>query len=132
LAPRAGSLARLGHLNPETAANRPEVVAEDFEFAQHSRRLVCDPAIMATAMRDAWTDERLDDLNHRVDEGFRRLDADIRALRGEMSQLRGEMNERFDRVDRRFESLQRTLILSFGGIVAALIGLIASIVATGA
>jgi hypothetical protein len=63
------------------------------------------------AMREAWTDARLDDLNHRVEDGFNRVDADIRALRA-------EMNSRFD-------SLQRTLI-QFGGVmIAALIGLIA-------
>jgi hypothetical protein len=36
------------------------------------------------SMREAWTDERLDDLSQRVDEGFRRIDADIRELRTEM------------------------------------------------
>jgi len=35
------------------------------------------------SMRESWTDERLDDLSHRVDEGFRRVDADIRELRSE-------------------------------------------------
>lgn len=36
------------------------------------------------AMREKWTDERLDDLNYRVAEGFDRVDADLRALRVEM------------------------------------------------
>jgi hypothetical protein len=36
------------------------------------------------AMREKWTDERLDDLNERVSEGFRRIDADLRELRAEM------------------------------------------------
>jgi hypothetical protein len=62
------------------------------------------------AMRVNWTDERLDDLSHRMDAGFDRVDADLR-------ELRGEMNSRFD-------ALQRTLILAAGGIIAALIGLI--------
>lgn len=35
-------------------------------------------------MREAWTDERLDDLNRRVESGFNRIDADIRELRAEM------------------------------------------------
>lgn len=93
-------------------------------------------------MRDAWTDERLDDLNGKVDEGFNRVNADLRASRTatktEILELRSEMNERFDRVDRRFEgidhrfdSMQRTLVISFGGITAGLLGVIASIVATG-
>jgi hypothetical protein len=74
-------------------------------------------------MREAWTDERLDDLSHRVDEGFREF-------REEMRALRSEMNTRFDRVEARLESMQRTMILSSvgmtGAIVATLIGLIAT------
>jgi hypothetical protein len=64
------------------------------------------------AMRESWTDERMDDLSHRMDKGFDRVDADVR-------ELRTEMNARFD-------SLQRTLIQVGGGIAAALIGLIAT------
>jgi hypothetical protein len=36
------------------------------------------------AMREKWTDERLDDLNGRVSDGFRRVDADLRELRADM------------------------------------------------
>jgi hypothetical protein len=71
------------------------------------------------AMREAWTDGRLDDLNHKVDEGFRRVDADLRGLRSEVRSLGAEVNGRFD-------ALQRVLILSHAGIVAALIGVIAT------
>ena len=35
-------------------------------------------------VRDAWTDERLDDLNHRIDEGFKETQAEFRTLRLEM------------------------------------------------
>lgn len=82
------------------------------------------------AMREAWTDERLDDLNRKVDYGFDRIDADLRVQRtetkSELTALRGEMNERFKGLDSRIDGLQRTLILSNGAIVAALIGLIAT------
>jgi hypothetical protein len=64
------------------------------------------------AMRQGWTDERLDDLNRRVDTGFSRIDADIR-------ELRTDMNARFD-------SLQRTMLQTSGLVVAALIGVIAT------
>ena len=92
-------------------------------------------------MRESWTDERLDDLNHKVDAGFDRLDADIRGLRvearTEFVALRGEMKAGFDRVDERFErmehrlderfeSLHRLLIQFTGALLAALIGLIAT------
>ena len=33
------------------------------------------------AMREAWTDERLDDLTKRVDEGFRESREDLRQFR---------------------------------------------------
>lgn len=58
------------------------------------------------AVRESWTDERMDDLSHRVDEGFRQVDqrfdhveGDIRALRIEMrtefAAARGEMTDEF-------------------------------------
>jgi hypothetical protein len=40
-----------------------------------------------TSVREAWTDERLDDLNHRVDEGFKEMREEFRAVRGEMSAM---------------------------------------------
>ncbi len=36
-----------------------------------------------------WTDERLDDLAHKVDAGFERVDRDIRELRTAVHQLWG-------------------------------------------
>jgi hypothetical protein len=70
-------------------------------------------------MRDKWSDERLDDLNGRVgelgrrmDQGFARVDADLRGIRGEMTA--------------RFDALQRTMLQLGGGMIAALIGLIAT------
>ncbi|HEY8083436.1 MAG TPA: hypothetical protein VIE64_07790 [Solirubrobacterales bacterium] len=55
------------------------------------------------SVRQKWTDERLDDLNHRVDEGFRESREETRALRT-------EMNTRFDAVDARFDAMQRTMV----------------------
>lgn len=48
--------------------------------------------IMHVMAREAWTDERLDDLKEHMDEGFREVRADLHGLRGEMNGLRGEMN----------------------------------------
>ncbi|HEX7059058.1 MAG TPA: hypothetical protein VF176_04335 [Solirubrobacterales bacterium] len=65
--------------------------------------------------RSSWTDERLDDLNHKVDDLGRRMD------------------NGFDRVDddlrlvhTRIDALQRTMIQVGGGLIAAMIGLIAT------
>jgi hypothetical protein len=59
-------------------------------------------------MREAWTDERLDDMSERMDRGFDRVDAELRALNG------------------RFDALQRTMLQIGGGVIAALVGLIAT------
>ena len=66
------------------------------------------------AMREAWTDGRLDDLNRKVGEGFGRVETDIR-------ELRGEMNARFEQVDARFDSMQRMIIQGGGGIIASIL-----------
>ena len=130
------------------------------------------------AMRQQWTDVRLDDLNGKVDRGFDRNDSEIRALRietkseftavreemrsefaavreemrsefaavrtemrTEFAAVRSEMkagfervderfdriDERFERIDERFESLHRLLVQFCAVILAALIGLIASL-----
>jgi hypothetical protein len=60
------------------------------------------------AMRKAWTGERLDDLSERVGRGFDRVDADLQALNG------------------RFDALQRTMLQIGGGVIVALVGLIAT------
>jgi hypothetical protein len=60
------------------------------------------------AMSKDWTDARLDDLSHRLDDGFNRVDADLRALNA------------------RFDALQRTMLQVGGGIIIALVGLIAT------
>jgi hypothetical protein len=77
-------------------------------------------------MRESWTDERLDDLNHRVDRGFDRVDADIRALRT-------ETKAGFERVEERFEALHRLLLQFCWLMIATLLGLVvplAGLVAT--
>jgi hypothetical protein len=103
--------------------------SKDFATAHHACARNVQAAIMET-MREAWTDERLDDFRaetaRRFDEvdrhmeaGFRRIDEDIRGLRSEMNQ--------------KFEGLQRGLIYgvialsgSFIAGFAAMIGLIAT------
>jgi uncharacterized coiled-coil DUF342 family protein len=87
-----------------------------------------------TMVREAWTDERLDDLSANMKTEFAELRADTRSMRGEigavrseigevreeLGELRGEMNAKFD-------ALNRTLQIGFGLVgtfLAGLIGLI--------
>jgi hypothetical protein len=72
------------------------------------------------AMREKWTDERLDDMNARMAEGFHRVDTDLRELRADMNN--------------RFESLQRLIIQvgggMFGTMVIGFVGLIVTMIFT--
>jgi 3-dehydroquinate synthetase len=67
--------------------------------------------------RAACTDERLDDLAEAMRSGFARVDQDIRDLRAEMRE--------------EFRSLRTALYGIGGGIIVALIGVIAAILAQG-
>jgi hypothetical protein len=54
------------------------------------------------AMRESWTDDRLDYLNHRVDGGFKHVDE-------RFGHFEKRVDERFDDVDRRFKEADRRL-----------------------
>jgi hypothetical protein len=96
------------------------------------------------AMRQSWSDDRLDHLNDRVDTGFASVD-----LRFEQVDRRfDEMGLRFDRVElearefrsevvlhlgqlnHRFYALNRTLIVALGGLLCALIAASGGIIAS--
>jgi hypothetical protein len=80
---------------------------------------------MAVMAREAWTDERLDDLKVRVETGFDEVKGEVREVRGEVRELRTEMKVGF-------ESMHRTMFIGFvtlfasiaasviGGVIAAL------------
>lgn len=58
------------------------------------------------AVREAWTDDRIDDLAHRMDAGFDRVDRDIR-------EVRAEMRAGFDAVNARFDSMNDSINARF-------------------
>jgi len=68
------------------------------------------------AVREKWTDERLDDMNGRMGEGFDRLDKDIREVRSEVGRVRGEVNELRTEMNSRFEATHRLIIQVGGGL----------------
>ncbi len=71
------------------------------------------------SMRESWTDERLDDLNHKVDAGFDRIDRRFERI----DQRFDRIDERFERMNDRFDALHRLLVQSAGVLLAALVGL---------
>jgi hypothetical protein len=62
-----------------------------------------------------WNDGRLDELSKRVDDGF-----------GQMREEFAGVNKRIDHLGTRFDSMQRVLMQIGGGILVALIGLVAT------
>jgi hypothetical protein len=77
---------------------------------------------MAVMAREAWTDERLDDLKENVDKRFDRVDEGLGEVKGEIRHLRAEMNSRFEAVDARFDSMQRTIIVCFASMTTSIVG----------
>ena len=59
------------------------------------------------SVREAWTDERLDDLNRRVDGGFREMREEFRAVRGEMSAM--------------YRTTIATMVTGFSGLAALVV-----------
>ncbi|HEY5976637.1 MAG TPA: hypothetical protein VIT85_02165 [Solirubrobacterales bacterium] len=58
-------------------------------------------------MREAWTDERLDDLAGRMDAGFDRVDSELRLLRTE--------------TNARFDSMQKAMLQGFVALSASML-----------
>ena len=79
--------------------------------------------------RTNWTDERMDDLAQGIDRRFEQVDR-----RFEQVDLRFEqVDRRFDQVDRRLDRIEdsirhltATLMLTGGGLLAAIVGGIAT------
>jgi uncharacterized coiled-coil DUF342 family protein len=92
---------------------------------------------MPTMVREAWTDERLDDPKDHMDKGFgevkgeiREVRVDIRKLRegldsmkGEVGELREEVGELRGEMKAGFAALNRTLQIAGGLIGAMFVGL---------
>lgn len=74
-------------------------------------------------VREAWTDERLDDLNAKVDGLARRMDEGFR-------ELRGEMNSKLERVEERIDDVNRTMLRLGGGALVTFAVGFAGLIAT--
>ncbi len=73
------------------------------------------------AMRQSWTDDRLDEFGRWMDERFDRVEADVHELRAgivrDISALRDDNRELRS-------ALQRTMFQMGGGMIVAILGLI--------
>ncbi len=86
------------------------------------------------AVREAWTDERLDELNHRVDRGFTEMRSEFQTLRGETrgesQALRLEMREESQAVRAEIGAMHRSITqLTFGLVGTMAVGFLATIAA---
>lgn len=86
-----------------------EAVAENLHFAHHAcaRNLL---AATMEAMRESWTDARLDDFGDHIDRRFDAVDHRFDAV----DQRFDAVDQRFKAVDQRFDSLERRMESGFG------------------
>jgi hypothetical protein len=86
------------------------------------------------AMRQSWSDDRLDDLNKRVDDGFARVDAQFARLDAKIdataAELRQEMKMGFDQINARFDAMQQTMMRIGAGLIGVLVASSAGLIAT--
>jgi hypothetical protein len=62
-----------------------------WHLADTRPQLLVYSGILVEAMRQTWTDDRMDDLVQRVDSGFAQVHDDIAALRADNREVRREM-----------------------------------------
>ena len=80
------------------------------------------------AMRESWTDARLDDFRGDVDRRFDGVDKRFDKVEGEIGALRGEVNELRSEMKSGFESINRTMLHGVIALSAAYIAGFAAIV----
>ena len=83
---------------------------------------------MAVMEREAWTDERLDDLAAGIDKRFDRVDADIRELRADMNKGFARIDKRFESMDAKFDVMQRNMITWFIALTSSIVVLAAAVI----
>jgi tetrahydromethanopterin S-methyltransferase subunit G len=96
------------------------------------------------AMRQSWSDDRLDHLNDRVDTGFalvdqrfdqvdqrfEQIDQRFDRIETEAREFRSEMLHRLDKLEDRLYALHRTLVQAFGALIGTVIVASAGIIAS--
>ena len=74
------------------------------------------------AMRQTWTDDRMDDLAKSVDARFEQVDKRFEQIHGDLKGLREETNQHFATLNRRFDVLMGVLLAaSLSGVVTVIV-----------
>jgi hypothetical protein len=121
-------------------AEATELIFRTGTKSDQTQRSVCEAVIME-AVRESWTDERLDDLNDRVselggrmDSRFDRVDARFDSMDAKFDAkfdaIDGKFDAKFDAMDAKFDAMQRLMIQVGGGIIATLLASFAGLIAT--
>jgi len=77
---------------------------------------------MAVMAREAWTDERLDDLKENVNQRFDDVNRRFDEVDKRFDKVEAEMKAGFAEVNRRFDSMQQTIIICFSGMTISIVG----------
>lgn len=80
------------------------------------------------AMRQSWTDDRLDDFRGDVNRRFDGVDKHFDEFGRQVDKRFDKVDGELKRLDSKIDGLQRTIMLTGGGIIAALLGIIGTIV----
>src|ERR1044072_1546827 len=84
------------------------------------------------ALRQSWTDDRLDDLSRHMDDRFDRIEGEIEQrssrVEGEIRDLRTEMSESDRELRNQLGALQRTMIPVGGGLLPATLTPMAAVI----
>jgi hypothetical protein len=75
------------------------------------------------AMRESWTDARLDDFRDATERRFDEVDRRLDKVDADLKEMRGVVDSRFARVDARLDALNQTIMkLGAGALVTFVVG----------
>ncbi len=77
-------------------------------------------------VRESWTDERLDDFAAHVDQRFDAVDKRFDEVDRRFDKVERRMEDGFSRLNNRFDAMQHTMMAVGGGVIVALLGIVAT------
>jgi hypothetical protein len=83
------------------------------QSVRHATQPFVYAAIIMEAMREAWTDERLDDLRDQVDRRFDQVDVRFDKVDARFDKFEDKVEAGFERIDDRFERFEARMTSRF-------------------